>query len=162
MTLLCTRATWRGCRDSSVLSTITGNIYFHWHLPVAKPLMFVFLLVETINVCIFIGWWTNLLTAVLLLVVSYHILGNAGHSLTRDFYTIDGLAEKLVGSAFVSLDHVPDHRFRPLIHILTFHGMASDFCRLQMYFSILILMINAWFYSYQERRSTKRWKCAWF
>ncbi|CAL8298793.1 unnamed protein product [Merluccius merluccius] len=36
---------------------------------------------------------------------SYHILGNAGFSLQQDFYTIEGLAEKLVGSAFVSLDH---------------------------------------------------------
>uniref|UniRef100_A0A3P9AH16 Importin N-terminal domain-containing protein n=1 Tax=Esox lucius TaxID=8010 RepID=A0A3P9AH16_ESOLU len=35
----------------------------------------------------------------------YHILGNAGPSLQQDFYTIEGLAEQIVGSAFVSLDN---------------------------------------------------------
>ncbi|KAJ8250821.1 hypothetical protein COCON_G00227430 [Conger conger] len=48
----------------------------------------------------------------------FHILGNAGPSLQQDFYTIDGLAEKIVNSALVNLDNVPDHRLRPLLHIL--------------------------------------------
>uniref|UniRef100_A0A6Q2WU76 Exportin-5 n=1 Tax=Esox lucius TaxID=8010 RepID=A0A6Q2WU76_ESOLU len=51
----------------------------------------------------------------------YHILGNAGPSLQQDFYTIEGLAEQIVGSAFVSLDNVPDHRLRPMLHILLLH-----------------------------------------
>ncbi|KAL0964642.1 hypothetical protein UPYG_G00326920 [Umbra pygmaea] len=50
----------------------------------------------------------------------YHILGNAGPSLQQDFYNIEGLAQQIVGSAFVSLDSVPDHRLRPMLHIL-FH-----------------------------------------
>lgn len=49
---------------------------------------------------------------------SYHILGNAGLSLQQDFYTIEGLAEQIVGSALISLDNVPDHRLRPMLHIL--------------------------------------------
>uniref|UniRef100_A0A667XAB9 Exportin-5 n=1 Tax=Myripristis murdjan TaxID=586833 RepID=A0A667XAB9_9TELE len=35
----------------------------------------------------------------------FHILGNAGLSMQHDFYTIEGLAEQIVGAAFVSLDH---------------------------------------------------------
>uniref|UniRef100_A0A674E237 Exportin-5 n=1 Tax=Salmo trutta TaxID=8032 RepID=A0A674E237_SALTR len=48
----------------------------------------------------------------------YHTLGKAGLSLQQDFYTIEGLAEQIVGSAFVSLDNVPDHRLRTMLHIL--------------------------------------------
>uniref|UniRef100_A0A4W4EQN2 Exportin-5 n=1 Tax=Electrophorus electricus TaxID=8005 RepID=A0A4W4EQN2_ELEEL len=48
----------------------------------------------------------------------YHVLGNAGPALQQDFYTIEGLAEKLLGSALIHLEHVPDHRLRPLLHIL--------------------------------------------
>uniref|UniRef100_A0A667XKR4 Exportin 5 n=1 Tax=Myripristis murdjan TaxID=586833 RepID=A0A667XKR4_9TELE len=55
-----------------------------------------------------------------LFLFSFHILGNAGLSMQHDFYTIEGLAEQIVGAAFVSLDHVPDHRLRPMIHILIF------------------------------------------
>uniref|UniRef100_A0A7N6F791 Importin N-terminal domain-containing protein n=1 Tax=Anabas testudineus TaxID=64144 RepID=A0A7N6F791_ANATE len=48
----------------------------------------------------------------------FHVLGNAGMSLQQEFYTIERLAEEIAGSVFVSLDHVPDHRLRPMIHIL--------------------------------------------
>uniref|UniRef100_A0A8C7KRF5 Exportin-5 n=1 Tax=Oncorhynchus kisutch TaxID=8019 RepID=A0A8C7KRF5_ONCKI len=51
----------------------------------------------------------------------YHILGKAGLSLQQDFYTIEGLAEQIVGSVFVSLDNVPDHRLRTMLHILLSH-----------------------------------------
>ncbi len=50
--------------------------------------------------------------------LSYHVLGNAGPCMQQDFYAIEGLAEKIVGSAFTHLDGVPDYRLRPLIHIL--------------------------------------------
>uniref|UniRef100_A0A4W6DSC2 Exportin-5 n=1 Tax=Lates calcarifer TaxID=8187 RepID=A0A4W6DSC2_LATCA len=50
----------------------------------------------------------------------FHVLGNAGLSLQQEFYTIERLAEEIAGSAFVSLDHVPDHRLRPMIHILIY------------------------------------------
>ncbi|TSP25427.1 Exportin-5 [Bagarius yarrelli] len=48
----------------------------------------------------------------------YNVLGHAGLALLQDFYTIDGLIEKLMGTAFMHLEHVPDHRLRPFIHIL--------------------------------------------
>uniref|UniRef100_A0A671YKB7 Exportin 5 n=1 Tax=Sparus aurata TaxID=8175 RepID=A0A671YKB7_SPAAU len=48
----------------------------------------------------------------------FHVLGSAGQSLQQEFYTISGLAEEINRSAFFSLDHVPDHRLRPMIHIL--------------------------------------------
>lgn len=54
----------------------------------------------------------------LLYLCSFQVLGNAGLSLQQEFYTIERLPEEIAGSAFVSLDHVPDHRLRPMIHIL--------------------------------------------
>uniref|UniRef100_A0A8C4DAK7 Importin N-terminal domain-containing protein n=1 Tax=Dicentrarchus labrax TaxID=13489 RepID=A0A8C4DAK7_DICLA len=42
----------------------------------------------------------------------FHVLGNAGLSLQQEFYTIEKLAEEIAGSAFVSLDHVPDHSYK--------------------------------------------------
>lgn len=51
---------------------------------------------------------------------SFQILGNAGACLQQEFYTVEGLAQELAGSAFVTLDHVPDHRLRLMIHILFF------------------------------------------
>lgn len=49
---------------------------------------------------------------------SFQILGNAGLCLQQEFYTVEGLAQELAGSVFVTLDHVPDHRLRLMIHIL--------------------------------------------
>uniref|UniRef100_A0A8C9TBG1 Exportin-5 n=1 Tax=Scleropages formosus TaxID=113540 RepID=A0A8C9TBG1_SCLFO len=49
----------------------------------------------------------------------FHILGHAGPSLNQDFYTIEGLAEQLVSSVLINLDHVPDHRLRAMLHILS-------------------------------------------
>lgn len=54
----------------------------------------------------------------LFILFSFQILGNAGPCLQQEFYTVPGLAQELAGSAFVSLDHVPDHRLRLMIHIL--------------------------------------------
>lgn len=53
-----------------------------------------------------------------LYLYSCQVLGIAGPSLQQEFYTIERLAEEIAGSVFVSLDHVPDHRLRPMIHIL--------------------------------------------
>ncbi|XP_046699270.1 exportin-5 isoform X1 [Silurus meridionalis] len=47
----------------------------------------------------------------------YHVLGHAGPALLQDFYTIEGLAEQLAGSAFLHLEHVPDHRLRPMLRV---------------------------------------------
>uniref|UniRef100_A0A8C2HT20 Exportin 5 n=1 Tax=Cyprinus carpio TaxID=7962 RepID=A0A8C2HT20_CYPCA len=48
----------------------------------------------------------------------YQVLGNAGPCMQQDFYATEDLAEQIVGSAFIHLDSVPDHRLRPLVHIL--------------------------------------------
>uniref|UniRef100_A0A4W4ERH4 Importin N-terminal domain-containing protein n=1 Tax=Electrophorus electricus TaxID=8005 RepID=A0A4W4ERH4_ELEEL len=58
----------------------------------------------------------------------YHVLGNAGPALQQDFYTIEGLAEKLLGSALIHLEHVPDHRLRPLLHILCKMPSSGQWC----------------------------------
>uniref|UniRef100_A0A3Q2ZQC4 Exportin 5 n=1 Tax=Kryptolebias marmoratus TaxID=37003 RepID=A0A3Q2ZQC4_KRYMA len=50
----------------------------------------------------------------------FHILGCAGPSLQQEFYTIDKLCEGITESVFSSLDHLTDHRLRPMLHIL-FH-----------------------------------------
>lgn len=54
----------------------------------------------------------------LFILCSFQILGNAGPCLQQEFYTVEGLARELASSAFVNLDHVPDHRLRLMIHIL--------------------------------------------
>ncbi|KAF3708207.1 Exportin-5 [Channa argus] len=57
----------------------------------------------------------------------FHVLGNAGVSLQQEFYTIESLAEELARSVFISLDHVPDHRLRPMIHILILLCLRYEF-----------------------------------
>lgn len=49
---------------------------------------------------------------------SLHILGNVGSSFQMEFFTFPALSEEIAGSVFVSLDHIPDYRLRPIIHIL--------------------------------------------
>lgn len=49
---------------------------------------------------------------------SLHILGNVGSSFQMEFFTLPGLSEDLASSVFASLDHIPDYRLRPIIHIL--------------------------------------------
>lgn len=65
-----------------------------------------------------------------ILLCSFQILGNAGLCLQQEFYTVEGLAQKLAGSVFVTLDHVPDHRLRLMIHIL---------CALEFVFAFAIV-----------------------
>ena len=47
----------------------------------------------------------------------YHLLGSAGPSLGRDLYAIPGIADAIIGSAFCSLEYVPDYRLRPIIRV---------------------------------------------
>lgn len=49
---------------------------------------------------------------------SIHIMGNVGSFFQMEFFTYPGLSEDLAGSVFASLDHIPDYRLRPIIHIL--------------------------------------------
>lgn len=93
----CIKPTWNECRDFSPLCMTSGRIYLVTSSrsnddPVQHLLLF--------ELC------------------SFQILGNAGLCLQQEFYTVEGLAQELAGSAFVSLDHVPDHRLRLMIHIL--------------------------------------------
>ena len=102
MTLLCIKATWSECRDSCPRCMTTGE---------KDPQTFGFVFNMLLQIkCYFI------LRS--LYLCSFHVLGSAGVSLQQDFYTIERLSEEIAGSAFSSLDHVPDHRLRPMIHIL--------------------------------------------
>ncbi|CAL9687515.1 unnamed protein product [Knipowitschia caucasica] len=48
----------------------------------------------------------------------FHALANAAQTMTQEFYSVEGLCQEIKTSVFGSLDHVPDHRLRPIIHIL--------------------------------------------
>ncbi|KAM4607212.1 exportin-5 [Polymixia lowei] len=85
----------------------------------------------------------------------FHILGNAGLSLQQDFYTIEGLAEKIVGSAFVSLDHVPDHRLRPMIRVFLKQLVLS--CPQEYYDSLLCPLLGPLF-AYMLQRLNVKWQ----
>ncbi|XP_010887304.2 exportin-5 isoform X2 [Esox lucius] len=85
----------------------------------------------------------------------YHILGNAGPSLQQDFYTIEGLAEQIVGSAFVSLDNVPDHRLRPMLRVFMKQLVVS--CPPEYYDSLLCPLLGPLF-SYMQQRLNMRWQ----
>uniref|UniRef100_A0A3Q1GLS1 Exportin 5 n=1 Tax=Acanthochromis polyacanthus TaxID=80966 RepID=A0A3Q1GLS1_9TELE len=75
----------------------------------------------------------------------FQILGNAGLSLQQEFYTIERLAEGIAGSAFVSLDHVPDHRLRPMIHILICLCFLVLSCPQEYYDSLLCPLLGPLF-----------------
>uniref|UniRef100_A0AAX7TLF1 Exportin-5 n=1 Tax=Astatotilapia calliptera TaxID=8154 RepID=A0AAX7TLF1_ASTCA len=84
----------------------------------------------------------------------YQILGSAGVSLQQEFYNIDKLAEGMAGSAFVSLDHVPDHRLRPMIHILICLVLS---CPQEYYESLLCPLLGPLF-GYMLQRLNMRWQ----
>ncbi|PNF23709.1 hypothetical protein B7P43_G02483 [Cryptotermes secundus] len=46
---------------------------------------------------------------------TYHILGNMGPSLGRDFYQMEDLVPNMLMTVFSNLDVVPDYRLRPLV-----------------------------------------------
>ncbi|KAJ8384765.1 hypothetical protein AAFF_G00198510 [Aldrovandia affinis] len=94
----------------------------------------------------------------------FHILGNAGPSLQQDFYTIDGLADKIVNSALVNLDNVPDHRLRPMLHILpailcprVFIKQLVVSCPQEYYESLLCPLLRPLF-TYMLQRLNQRWQ----
>ncbi|XP_051816047.1 exportin-5 [Acanthochromis polyacanthus] len=85
----------------------------------------------------------------------FQILGNAGLSLQQEFYTIERLAEGIAGSAFVSLDHVPDHRLRPMIRLLMRQLVLS--CPQEYYDSLLCPLLGPLF-AYMMQRLNMRWQ----
>uniref|UniRef100_A0A7N6B9U9 Importin N-terminal domain-containing protein n=1 Tax=Anabas testudineus TaxID=64144 RepID=A0A7N6B9U9_ANATE len=70
-------------------------------------------------------------------------------SLQQEFYTIERLAEEIAGSVFVSLDHVPDHRLRPMIHILLVLSCPPEY-----YDSLLCPLLGPLFAYMQQVRIT--------
>uniref|UniRef100_A0A4W6DT15 Exportin-5 n=1 Tax=Lates calcarifer TaxID=8187 RepID=A0A4W6DT15_LATCA len=97
----------------------------------------------------------------------FHVLGNAGLSLQQEFYTIERLAEEIAGSAFVSLDHVPDHRLRPMIHILiyfrsititTFFTMQLVLSCPQEYYDSLLCPLLGPLFTYMQQRLNVKWQ----
>ncbi|XP_059215577.1 exportin-5 [Centropristis striata] len=85
----------------------------------------------------------------------YHVLGNAGLSLQQDFYTIERLAEEITGSAFVTLDHVPDHRLRPMIRVFLRQLVLS--CPQEYYNSLLCPLLGPLF-AYMLQRLNVKWQ----
>ncbi|XP_014069910.1 exportin-5 [Salmo salar] len=85
----------------------------------------------------------------------YHTLGKAGLSLQQDFYTIEGLAEQIVGSAFVSLDNVPDHRLRTMLRVFLKQLVVS--CPQECYNSLLCPLLGPLF-AYMLQRLNLRWQ----
>ncbi|XP_029376721.1 exportin-5 isoform X1 [Echeneis naucrates] len=83
----------------------------------------------------------------------FHVLGNAGLSLQQEFYTIERLAQEIAGSAFVSLDHVPDHRLRPMIRVFLRQLVQS--CPQEYHESLLCPLLGPLFAYLQQRLSTK-------
>ena len=108
MTPRCTRRLWSACKASSVPCMITGR--FPWFVEALSFSFFSCCTASDFHNC----------------VCSFHVLGNLGPSLTQDFYTIDGLALQISNSVLSNLDNVPDHRLRPLLHILLMTILSSS------------------------------------
>uniref|UniRef100_A0A8C9U474 Exportin 5 n=1 Tax=Scleropages formosus TaxID=113540 RepID=A0A8C9U474_SCLFO len=86
----------------------------------------------------------------------FHILGHAGPSLNQDFYTIEGLAEQLVSSVLINLDHVPDHRLRAMLHILSQLVVS---CPQEYYDSLLCPLLGHLFaYMLQVSKAQFTWE----
>ncbi|XP_076867648.1 exportin-5 [Brachyhypopomus gauderio] len=85
----------------------------------------------------------------------YHVLGYASLALQQDFYTIEGLAEQLLGSALIHLEHVPDHRLRPLFRVFMKPLVTS--CPPEYYDSLLSPLLGLLF-SHLHQRLNLRWQ----
>ncbi|KAI4875180.1 hypothetical protein NFI96_008594 [Prochilodus magdalenae] len=85
----------------------------------------------------------------------YHILGNAGPALLQDFYTIEGLVEQLIGSALLHLEHIPDHRLRPLLRVFMKPLVMS--CPPEYHDSLLCPLLSLLF-SHLLQRLNLRWQ----
>ncbi|XP_056117862.1 exportin-5-like [Rhinichthys klamathensis goyatoka] len=85
----------------------------------------------------------------------YQLLGNAAPCLQQDFYAIEGLAEQIVGSAFIHLDSLPDHRLRPLVHVFMKQLVMS--CPREYYDSLLRPLLGPLF-AFLLQRLSFRWQ----
>ncbi|XP_061796569.1 exportin-5 [Nerophis lumbriciformis] len=85
----------------------------------------------------------------------FHLLGNAALSLQQDFYNIDGLSEKIAASVFFSLEHVPDHRLRPMIRMFLKQMVLS--CPVEYHDSLLCPLLSPLF-SYVLQSLNMKWQ----
>ncbi|XP_038148996.1 exportin-5 [Cyprinodon tularosa] len=85
----------------------------------------------------------------------FHILGNAGPALMQEFYTVERLAEGIIGSAFASLDHVPDHRLRSVIRLFLKQLVLS--CPPEYHESLLRPLLGPLF-TYMLQRLNVKWQ----
>lgn len=85
----------------------------------------------------------------------FHVLGNAGLSLQQEFFTIERLSEEIAGSAFFSLDRVPDHRLRPMIRVFLRQLVLS--CP-QEYYNTLICPLLGPLFAYMQQRLNVKWQ----
>lgn len=65
-----------------------------------------------------------------------HMMGSSGPSLGRDLYQLNGIANALIGSIFSNINHLPDHRLRPLIRVFLKPFVYS--CSPAFYDSVLL------------------------
>ncbi|KAI8477801.1 Exportin-5, partial [Branchiostoma belcheri] len=86
---------------------------------------------------------------------SYHVLGNCGASLGREFYGIPQLANLCLASVMTSLDHIPDYRLRPIIRV--FMKPFVQNCPSDFYSSLLVPMLSA-LSQYMLQRLNTRWE----
>ncbi|XP_028845931.1 exportin-5 isoform X1 [Denticeps clupeoides] len=85
----------------------------------------------------------------------FHVMGNLGPSLHQDFYTIEGLAEQIIGSMFTNLDSLPDNRLRPLIRVFMKQLVLS--CPKEYYESLLCPLLGPLF-AYMLQRLNLSWQ----
>ncbi|XP_019624687.1 PREDICTED: exportin-5-like [Branchiostoma belcheri] len=85
----------------------------------------------------------------------YHVLGNCGASLGREFYGIPQLANLCLASVMTSLDHIPDYRLRPIIRV--FMKPFVQNCPSDFYSSLLVPMLSA-LSQYMLQRLNTRWE----
>ncbi|XP_037322098.2 exportin-5 [Pungitius pungitius] len=85
----------------------------------------------------------------------FHVLGSAGLSLQQEFFSIERLSEEIAGSVFVSLDHVPDHRLRPMIRVFVRQLVLS--CPQEYYNSLLCPLLGP-LLAYMQQRLNVKWQ----
>ncbi|XP_070577656.1 exportin-5-like isoform X2 [Ptychodera flava] len=70
----------------------------------------------------------------------YHILANAGPTLGYEFYTAPKLTAVILNSVFVNLEHIPDHRLRPIIRV--FMRAFVQHCPSECHKTVLVTILH--------------------
>ncbi|XP_066998093.1 exportin-5 [Anabrus simplex] len=85
----------------------------------------------------------------------YHILGNCGTSLRRDFYSLPGLAQSIINSLFSNLEMIPDYRLRPMVRVFLKPFICS--CPPAYYESVLLPVLGS-FCPFMFQRLVSKWQ----